>query len=345
MGSLPAPVLERGRGTSKVSARRLSVEWSGTASVRPSRPMIEPISPSVWRRASRNTARSVSAVRIASGEYPAWPTRVVRGSSRQAAIASSLNQIVKLPRWRRLASYAAQFVTLRFCFGMWWRRAVLALWNGPPLYPAVLGCGSNRRNGSRTMQIAVLGIDLGKNSCSVVGLDAAGQVVLRRRLSRDGVVKFAAGLPRCVLAMEACCGAHHLGRVLREQGHQVRLMSPEYVRPYVKAQKNDERDAEAIAEAATRPTMRFVELKSEEQLDMQTLHRARDRLVGERTALINQLRAILLERSITVPQGRYKLAKHVTAMLDSDSDVSISPRMRQLIDDMRAEWLKLDQRI
>src|SRR4051812_156030 len=91
--------------------------------------------------------------------------------------------------------------------------------------------------------------------------------------------------------------------------------------------------------------MRFVELKSEEQLDMQTLHRARDRLVGERTALINQLRAILLERGITVAQGRRKLEQHVAEMLDSDSDHSVSPRMRQLIDDMRAEWLKLDQRI
>ena len=93
------------------------------------------------------------------------------------------------------------------------------------------------------MQIAVLGIDLGKNSCSVVGLDASGRVVLRRRLHRDGVIRLAAGLPRCAMAMEACCGAHHLGRVLQSQGHQVRLMSPEYVRPYVKAQKNDDRDA------------------------------------------------------------------------------------------------------
>ncbi len=82
------------------------------------------------------------------------------------------------------------------------------------------------------MQIAVLGIDLGKNSCSVVGLDASGRVVLRRRLHRDGVIKLAAGLPRCVMAMEACCGAHHLGRVLQSQGHQVRLMSPEYVRRF-----------------------------------------------------------------------------------------------------------------
>jgi len=104
-------------------------------------------------------------------------------------------------------------------------------------------------------------------------------------------------------------------------------MSPEYVRPYVKAQKNDDSDAEAIAEAATRPTMRFVELKSEEQLDMQTLHRARDRLVGERTALINQLRAILLERGITVPQGKHKLEQHL-AMLMSEAEMeSLTPRL------------------
>jgi len=107
--------------------------------------------------------------------------------------------------------------------------------------------------------------------------------------------------------MEACCGAHYLGRQLAAQGHEVRLMSTEYVRPYVKAQKNDDRDAEAIAEAATRPTMRLVALKSEAQLDVQTLHRVRDRLVGQRTALMNQMRSILLDRGIVGPQGRRKL--------------------------------------
>ena len=193
-------------------------------------------------------------------------------------------------------------------------------------------------------EIAVLGIDLGKNSCSVVGLDAAGRVVLRRRLHRDGVIKLAVGLPGCVVAMEACCGAHHLGRRLHEAGHQVRLMSPEYVRPYVKAQKNDDRDAEAIAEAATRPTMRFVELKSETQLDMQSLHRARDRLVGERTALINQLRAILLERGVTVPQGRRKLEVYLETLL-AEEQVPLSPRTRRLVEDQREEWRELDRRI
>src|SRR5918993_4272281 len=162
--------------------------------------------------------------------------------------------------------------------------------------------------------VCILGVDLGKNSCSIVGIDGAGRVLLRRRTRREGVIALAAKLPGCVVAMEACCGAHHLGRILVEQGHEVRLMSPEYVRPYVKAQKNDDRDAEAIAEAATRPTMRFVELKSEAQLDLQSLHRARDRLVGERTALINQLRAVLLERGLVAPQGRRKLEQHLAAM-------------------------------
>src|SRR5215207_3608070 len=167
----------------------------------------------------------------------------------------------------------------------------------------------------RIMQITVLGIDLGKNSCSVVGLDEAGRVVLRRRMRRDGVVRFVERLSPCTVAMEACCGAHHLGRELACFGHAVRLMSPEYVRPYVKAHKNDDRDAEAIAEAATRPTMRFVELKSEEQLEVQSLHRVRDRLVGERTALINQLRAILLERGLIAPQGRRKLERRLEEWL------------------------------
>ena len=105
------------------------------------------------------------------------------------------------------------------------------------------------------MDIVVLGVDLGKNSCSLAGLDASGRVILRRRMRRSSVESFVKGIGHCIVAMEACCGAHHLARVFAAQGHEPRLMSPEYVRPYVKAQKNDELDAEAIAEAATRPTM------------------------------------------------------------------------------------------
>jgi transposase len=186
---------------------------------------------------------------------------------------------------------------------------------------------------------------LGKNSCSLVGLDATGRVVLRRRLRREGVIVFGAKLPPCVVAMEACCGAHHMGRALAGQGHTVRLMSPEYVRPYVKAQKNDDRDAEAIAEAATRPTMRFVALKSEAQLDMQTLHRVRDQLVGERTALMNQIRAILLERGRAVPQGRAKLASCLDTLLDIEDDLDLTPRIRALVADVRERWQFLDRRI
>lgn len=194
------------------------------------------------------------------------------------------------------------------------------------------------------MDIAVLGIDLGKNSCSVVGLDGSGKVTLRRRMQRKTIIVLASKLSPCVVAMEACCGAHHLGRILSAQGHTLRLMSPEYVRPYVKAQKNDERDAEAIAEAATRPTMRFVTLKSQEQLDMQTLHRARDRVVRERTSLMNQLRAVLLERGIIVPKGRAKLRLQLTEILAQPFE-ELSTRIRVLIGDMLARWNALDDRI
>jgi transposase len=165
------------------------------------------------------------------------------------------------------------------------------------------------------MGIVFLGTHLGKNSCSLAGLDASGRVVLRRRMRRGSLESFVGGLERCVVAMEA----HHLGRVFVGQGHAVHLMSAEYVRPHVRAQKNDELDAEAIAEAATRPTMRFVEVESQAQSDIQALHRARERLVSERTALINHLRALLLERGIVVPQGRRKLEEEIAVFADEDA--------------------------
>lgn len=193
------------------------------------------------------------------------------------------------------------------------------------------------------MKVSVLGIDLGKNVCSIVGLDASGAVVLRRRAKRETLIGLVAKLPPCIVAMEACHGAHHLGRLFARQRHDVRLMSPEYVRPY-KAQKNDDRGAEGIAEAATRPTMRFVELKSQEQLDMQPLHRSRDRLVAERTALINQLRAILLERGIVIPQGKRKLEQYLVTLMDNQHAQGLSPRMRMLIVDAMAGTRSTDWR-
>lgn len=195
------------------------------------------------------------------------------------------------------------------------------------------------------MDVQVLGVDLGKNSCSLVGLDASGWVVVvRRRMRRESIAAFAAKAPSCVVAMEACCGAHHLGRQLAAQGHEVRLMSPEYVRPYVKAQKNDDRDAEAIAEAATRPTMRFVALKSEAQLDVQILHRVRDRLVGQRTVLMNQMRSLLLKRGITIAQGRRKLQDALVGVFNTETPV-VNAKVRQLLEDMQEQWRSLDQRI
>lgn len=191
--------------------------------------------------------------------------------------------------------------------------------------------------------IAVLGIDLGKNSCSLAGMDATGAVVMRKRMTRDAIVTFAANLPVCVIAMEACCGAHFLGRTLALHGHTIRLMSPEYVQPYVKAQKTDDRDAEAIAEAATRPTMRFVSLKSEAQLDLQILHRVRERLVNARTALINQLRAILLERGIILPKGRVNLMRRLEVLMLGDP--AVSARTRTLLADLRDEWAGLDRQV
>ena len=163
-------------------------------------------------------------------------------------------------------------------------------------------------------------------------------------MRRDSIASFAARSPGCIIAMEACCGAHYLGRLLEARGHEIRLISPEYVRPYVKAQKNDDRDAESIAEAATRPTMRFVTLKRETQLDVQILHRARNRLVSQRTALMNQIRSVLLERGITVVQERRKLEEHLAALLQ-DETPAVSPRIMRLLDDMQEQWRLLDQRI
>jgi transposase len=145
--------------------------------------------------------------------------------------------------------------------------------------------------------IAVIGIDIRKNSFHVVGHDRGGAIMLRQKWSRGQVETWLANLPPCLIGMEACVGAHHLSRKLRMLGHDARLMPAKYVRPYSKGQKNDFRDAEAIAEAVQRPTMRFVATKTAEQ------HRVRERLVSQRTGIINQIRAFLLERGVAVRQG------------------------------------------
>ena len=194
------------------------------------------------------------------------------------------------------------------------------------------------------MTIVTLGLDLGKNWIHMVALDEDGRIALRRRVRRDRLLAQLGNMATCLIGMEACCGAHYLGRALEAQGHTVRLMPPQYVKPFVKSNKNDYRDAEASAEAVQRPTMRFVPLKSEAQLDLQIIHRVRQRLVRCRTALINQLRAVLLERGITVPQRRRVLEKQLPGIL-SDEHNGLSPRIRHLIEDVRVEWRELDIRI
>ncbi len=151
--------------------------------------------------------------------------------------------------------------------------------------------------------VSTIGIDIGKNTFHLVGMDASGAIVLRQKVSRGQLEKRFANMPPCLIGMEACVGAHFLSRQLCRLGHDARLMPAIYVKPFLKGQKNDFRDAEAIAEAVQRPTMRFVPTKSDEQLDLQALHRVRARLVRQRTAVINQIRAFLLERGITVRQG------------------------------------------
>ena len=169
--------------------------------------------------------------------------------------------------------------------------------------------------------IAVIGIDIGKNSFHVVGHDERGSIVLRQKWSRGQVEARLANMPACLIGMEACVGAHHLSRKLTALGHDARLMPAKYVRPYSKGQKNDFRDAEAIAEAVQRPTMKFVATKTAEQLDLQALHRVRERLVSQRTGIINQIRAFLLERGIPVRQGQRFLRAELPRILATPPDV------------------------
>jgi transposase len=192
------------------------------------------------------------------------------------------------------------------------------------------------------MDIKTIGIDLGKTVCDAVAMDGRGKVLARRRLARGALVRWLANLPPCRIGMEASCGAHHLARRLVELGHDVRLMPAQYVRPFVKTNKHDRADAEAVGEAVQRPQMRFVPIKSAAQLDLQALHRARDRLVAQRTGLINQIRAFLLERGITVRQGRQALAKALPELLGTDG---VSPLLRGLLARLRAQWQALDEQI
>jgi len=192
--------------------------------------------------------------------------------------------------------------------------------------------------------VTTIGIDIGKNNVHLIGLDAAGNIVVHRKLSRRQVIVRLANLPPCLIGMEACVGAHHLSRQLQALGHDARLMPAQYVKPYLRGQKNDFRDAEATAEAVQRPRMRFVATKSVEQLDLQALHRVRSRLVRHRTAVINQIRALLLERGIAVRQGYRFLRAALPDILGRETNL-LSPRMVRMIADLSADWRHLDERL
>lgn len=194
------------------------------------------------------------------------------------------------------------------------------------------------------MNVKVLGIDLGKTVFHLIGMDEHGKIVLKKRYSRSQLFKFLANTPVCLIGMEASCGCHHVGRTLSSFGHDVRLIPAQFVKPFVKSQKNDYRDAEAIAEAVQRPTMRFVPIKSEEQLDVQAVHRVRERLLAQRTSLVNQLRAFFLERGLMVRTGRAYLWRALPEVLVR-AEETVSPRMFRLMQSIVQQWRNLEMQI
>ena len=181
------------------------------------------------------------------------------------------------------------------------------------------------------MHIESVGIDLGKSTFHLVALGERNKILVRKKFSRTQLLAYTANLPASVVGLEACAGAHFVGTALQEQGHQVRLIPAQFVKPYRKSNNNDFLDAEAIAEVLTKQNMRFAQIKTEEQLDIQAMHRVRDRLVQRRTSLINEIRGFLLERGIVFPAKPVHLRKSLPLVLE-DAEQKLSPRMRWLLE-------------
>jgi transposase len=192
--------------------------------------------------------------------------------------------------------------------------------------------------------LASVGIDIGKEVFHLVGFNTGGKIVLRRKIRRSALVIEFEKLPPCIVGMEACLSAHFVSRTLHKLGHEPRIIPAIYVKPFIKGQKNDYNDAEAIAEAALRPNLKFVAEKTQDQLDLQALHRVRSRLVSRRTATINQIRAFLIEQGITVRTGAHALRNSLFAILENRKD-EISRRMNDLIVGLNGDWQELDERI
>jgi transposase len=183
------------------------------------------------------------------------------------------------------------------------------------------------------MKVTTLGIDLAKNVFCLHGCDANGKAVLRKQLSRGRLLSFLANLPPCLVAMEACGGAHYWAREIEKLDHQVRLIVPKFVKPYVRANKNDASDAEAICEAASRPSMRFVAIKSAAQQDIQAIHRVRQQLVKSRTGLANQVHGLLAEHGIVFRRGFAQLRRTLPVII-KDKDNGLSAEMRELLSEI-----------
>src|SRR5450631_3810673 len=194
------------------------------------------------------------------------------------------------------------------------------------------------------MQIHSVGIDLGKTTFHLVALGAAGKVLVRKKFTQRQLLTYTANMQTSLIGLEACSGAHFLGRVLRKQGHDVRLIAAQFVKPFVKSNKNDFVDAEVIAEAVERKNMRFVPIKTDDQLDLQAIHRVRDRLISRRTAVINQLRAFLLERGLVFARTPAKLRAAMSDILEN-AEADLTPQMRNLIDMLWSEWKTVEQQI
>ena len=194
------------------------------------------------------------------------------------------------------------------------------------------------------MNSTTIGLDIAKSVFQVHGVDAKGNVVLRKVVKRGQVLAFFANWAPSLIGMEACAGAHYWARELGKQGHEVRLMSPQFVKPYVKGNKNDANDAEAICEAVGRPSMRFVPVKSPEQQDVLALHRVRSGLVKERTAQGNRLRGLLGEYGIVIGKGLAQLRKRLPEILE-DAENDLSDLVRALFADLHVRILALDQQV
>ena len=190
-------------------------------------------------------------------------------------------------------------------------------------------------------EAAVIGIDIGKTSFHLVAVDTAGAIQWKKKLSRTQLMRHMAALPGCLVGMEACCGAHHLARELTALGHDVRLMAPQFVKPFLKSNKNDYLDAEAIAEAVQRLKIELLDRLHRDEAHCWPLHRVRERLVSRRTAVINQIRAFLLERGIVFRAGRRHMAREMP-MLFTDERSTLSARLRTILQQLWAEWRGLE---